>query len=136
MEILMMQIGEFAKLAKCPVQTIRFYEAQELLPKPARSQGNFRLYNENHLNRLLFIRRCRSRDMALDEIRHLLALRDRPELDCGEVNELVDAHIVQVRAKIRDLKTLEQQLVKLRHACDSNRSVKECGILIRLKLEL
>lgn len=63
--------------------------------EPARSAGEFpRLYDENHLERLLFIHRCRSRDMTLDEIRNLLTFRDRPELDC-EVNELVDAHIVQ-----------------------------------------
>ena len=106
----MLRIGELAKRADCQVQTIRFYEAEGLLQEPARSEGNFRLYEEHHLERLLFIRRCRSRDMTLDEIRNLLTFRDRPELDCGEVNELVDAHIVQVRSKIRELKALEQQL--------------------------
>ncbi|MDO8770037.1 MAG: Cd(II)/Pb(II)-responsive transcriptional regulator [Burkholderiaceae bacterium] len=125
----MLQIGELAKRAGCKVQTIRFYEGEGLLLEPVRSTGNFRLYDENHLERLLFIRRCRSRDMTLEEIRNLLTFRDQPELNCGEVNELVDAHIVQVRAKIRELKGLEQQLIELRHSCDSVRSAKECGIL-------
>lgn len=125
----MLRIGELAKRADCQVQTIRFYEAEGLLLEPARSEGNFRLYDEHHLERLLFIRRCRSRDMTLEEIRNLLTFRDRPELDCGEVNELVDAHIVQVRSKIRELKALEQQLIELRHSCDTVRSARECGVL-------
>ena len=125
----MLRIGELAKRADCQVQTNRLYETEGLLLEPARSGGNFRLYDENHLERLLFIRRCRSRDMTLDEIRNLLTFRDRPELDCGEVNELVDAHIVQVRSKIRELKALEQQLIKLRRSCDTVRSARECGIL-------
>ncbi|MES2280225.1 MAG: Cd(II)/Pb(II)-responsive transcriptional regulator [Pseudomonadota bacterium] len=125
----MLRIGELAKRADCQVQTIRFYETEGLLLEPARSEGNFRLYDENHLERLLFIRRCRSRDMTLDEIRNLLRFRDRPELDCGEVNELIDAHIVQVRSKIRELKALEQQLIELRRSCDTVRSARECGVL-------
>ena len=86
----MMRIGELGKKADCLVQTVRFYESEGLLPEPARSEGNFRLYDEVHLQRLLFIRRCRAKDMTLDEIRQLLNLRDRPELGCGEVNALVD----------------------------------------------
>lgn len=54
----MLRIGELAKRADCQVQTIRFYETEGLLLEPARSGGNFRLYDENHLERLLFIRRC------------------------------------------------------------------------------
>ncbi len=125
----MLRIGELAKRADCLVQTIRFYETKGLLSGPARSAGNFRLYDESHLERLLFIRRCRARDMTLEEIRNLMTFRDRPELDCGEVNELVDAHIVQVRSKIRELKALEQQLIELRHSCDTVRSARECGVL-------
>ncbi|MBN8751591.1 MAG: Cd(II)/Pb(II)-responsive transcriptional regulator [Variovorax sp.] len=124
-----MRIGELAKRADCLVQTVRFYEGEGLLLQPARSEGNFRLYDDSHLERLLFIRRCRAKDMTLDEIRQLLSFRDRPERDCGEVNELVDAHIAQVRAKIRDLQELKRQLSELRHSCASSRSAKDCGIL-------
>ena len=110
-----------------------------MLPEPARSEGNFRLYDEVHLQRLLFIRRCRAKDMTLDEIRQLLNLRDRPELGCGEVNALVDAHIAQVRTKMKELRALERELMDLRRSCDSARTSRECGILnigrARLKLE-
>ncbi|VTU42404.1 Cd(II)/Pb(II)-responsive transcriptional regulator [Variovorax sp. RA8] len=125
----MLRIGELAKRADCLVQTVRFYEGEGLLPQPARSEGNFRLYDDSHLERLRFIRRCRARDMTLEEVRHLLGFRDHPELDCGEVNELVDAHIAQVRAKIQDLKELERQLSELRRSCATSRSARDCGIL-------
>jgi Cd(II)/Pb(II)-responsive transcriptional regulator len=125
----MMRIGELGKKADCLVQTVRFYESEGLLPETARSEGNFRLYDEVHLQRLLFIRRCRAKDMTLDEIRQLLNLRDRPELGCGEVNALVDAHIAQVRTKMKELRALERELMDLRRSCDSARTSRECGIL-------
>lgn len=125
----MMRIGELGKKADCLVQTVRFYESEGLLPEPARSEGNFRLYDEVHLQRLLFIRCCRAKDMTLDEIRQLLNLRDRPELGCGEVNALVDAHIAQVRTKMKELRALERELMDLRRSCDSARTSRECGIL-------
>ncbi|MFY3202316.1 Cd(II)/Pb(II)-responsive transcriptional regulator [Achromobacter xylosoxidans] len=125
----MMRIGELGKKADCLVQTVRFYESEGLLPEPARSEGNFRLYDEVHLQRLLFIRRCRAKDMTLDEIRQLLNLRDRPELGCGGVNALVDAHIAQVRTKMKELRALERELMDLRRSCDSARTSRECGIL-------
>jgi Cd(II)/Pb(II)-responsive transcriptional regulator len=125
----MLRIGQLAKKADCLVQTIRFYESEGLLLEPARSEGNFRLYDEDHIQRLLFIRRCRAKDMTLEEIRQLLSFRDRPELDCGDVNSLVDSHIAQVRGKIRDLRELERELMELRRSCDTARTARECGIL-------
>lgn len=125
----MLRIGELARKADCLVQTVRFYESEGLLPEPARSEGNFRLYNDAHLQRLLFVRRCRAKDMTLDEIRRLLGFRDRPEMDCGEVNELVDSHIAQVQAKIQELQELKRELISLRRSCDTARTARECGIL-------
>lgn len=124
-----MKIGELAKSSNCPVPTIRYYEAEGLWLAPARSEGNFRVYSKSDLERLRFILQCRSRDMTLEEVRTLLTFRDRPELDCGEVNDLVDEHISKVRAKIRALKELEHELIELRRSCVAVRSAKECGIL-------
>lgn len=128
----MMRIGELAKRTDCLVQTIRFYESEGMLPVPMRTSGNFRLYDESHLRRLLFIRRCRAKDMTLAEIRQLLALRDHPEVDCGEVNALVDANIEQVRKKIEELRALERELTALRRTCQTSRPARECGILSTL----
>ena len=63
-----MKIGELAKLTDCPVETIRYYEKENLLPPPARTDGNYRVYTQAHTERLTFIRNCRSLDMTLEEI--------------------------------------------------------------------
>ncbi len=123
------RIGELARRTGCEVVTIRYYEKEGLLPRPARSGGNFRIYGEEHVERLQFIRHCRSLDMTLGEIRLLLGLRDRPAQDCGEVNALLDAHIRQVEMRVDALLQLKQHLLALREKCTGARPIKACGIL-------
>lgn len=124
-----LKIGELAARTDCPVETIRYYERETLLPEPVRSQGNYRLYGNAHVERLQFIRHCRSLDMTLDEVRSLLLFRDAPETNCGEVNALLDKHIGHVAQRIGELKKLQVQLKALRAQCDSAQAVKDCGIL-------
>ena len=124
-----LKIGELAAQTGYTVEAIRYYERQGLLPPPARSGGNYRLYRGAHLERLRFIRHCRSLDMALDEIRNLLTFRDHPEQRCGEVNALLDRHIVEVAERITQLMDLERQLVALRGRCTEEQSAKDCAIL-------
>ncbi|ATE62077.1 Cd(II)/Pb(II)-responsive transcriptional regulator [Thauera sinica] len=124
-----MKIGELAAATSTPVETIRYYEREGLLPEPARSQGNFRVYEERHLERLQFIRYCRSLDMSLDEIRTLLRFKDAPDDDCGEVNHLLDEHIGHVSRRIRELRLLEKHLRELRRRCGEIRPADQCGIL-------
>lgn len=127
-----LKIGELAKQAEITVETIRFYEKEGLLPAPARSEGNYRLYNADHVERLRFIRHCRTLDMALNEIRILLQYRDMPTEDCGDVNALLDEHISAVQARIKELMKLKQHLVTLRQKCTSPASTNSCGILSAL----
>ncbi|MBX9900612.1 MAG: Cd(II)/Pb(II)-responsive transcriptional regulator [bacterium] len=126
------KIGELAKRSDCLVETIRFYEKKGLLPQTIRSQGNFRLYGEIHLERLQFIRHCRALDMSLDEIRNLLQFRDAPEDNCSTVNALLDKHIDHVALRIKELQVLETQLNALRQLCHSTQAIKDCGILQNL----
>lgn len=123
------KIGELAKRARCQVETIRYYESVGLLPEPARSGGNFRIYGKAHVERLQFVRHCRSLNMTLDEIRSLLKYRDVPVHDCGEVNTLIDEHIIDVEARIEELTRLKQQLVTLRRKCAGVKRTDACGIL-------
>ncbi len=124
-----MRIGELAEATGTPIETIRFYEREELLPPPARSQGNYRIYEPLHEERLAFIRHCRTLDMALDEIRALLRFKDSPAENCGEVNDLLDEHIGHVADRIRELQALERQLKALRRQCIEVQGKEGCGIL-------
>lgn len=130
-----LKIGELAKKTDCPVQTIRYYEREGLLPAPARTENNYRQYGEFHSERLSIIRRCRSLDMTLDEIRALLRFRDAPEENCAEVNTLLESHICHVAARIAELKDLEKELKQLRRTCDEVHAAKDCGVLNNLAAE-
>ncbi len=127
-----MKIGELATATGTPAQTIRFYEREQLLPETSRSEGNYRQYDRSHIERLTFIRHCRSLDMTLDEIRVLLRFRDAPGTDCQGVSELLDAHIGHVSQRIRELRALEKQLVQLREQCTESNVAGDCGILLGL----
>ncbi|HOM12320.1 MAG TPA: Cd(II)/Pb(II)-responsive transcriptional regulator [Rubrivivax sp.] len=124
-----MKIGELAARTHTPVQSIRYYEREGLMPAAARSAGNYRLYLAEHVERLGFIRRARALDMTLDEIRVLLHFKDSPQEGCAEVNALLDEHIGHVAERMRELRQLERQLKALREQCAAPRAAADCGIL-------
>jgi Cd(II)/Pb(II)-responsive transcriptional regulator len=123
------KIGALAERTHCQAETIRYYEREGLLPQPPRSRGNYRLYGPAHIERLSFIRHCRSLDMTLDEIRALLDFCDAPERNCAQVSSLLDEHIHHVADRIAQLKRLERQLKELRGLCASPGQADRCGIL-------
>lgn len=127
-----MKIGELSTASSTPIETIRYYEREGLLPPPARTGGNFRIYEPPHLERLQFIRYCRGLDMSLDEVRVLLRFKDEPSGDCGDVNALLDEHIGHVSRRIKELRSLERQLKELRLRCGTVRTTEQCGILAGL----
>ena len=124
-----MRIGELARRADCPVETVRYYEKAKLLPAPRRSGGNYRDYGASHLERLAFIRRCRALDMSLPEIRGLLAAIERPGADCAPVDALLDEHISHVAERIADLTALKRELDAIRAHCAGRRPTGDCGIV-------
>jgi Cd(II)/Pb(II)-responsive transcriptional regulator len=127
-----MKIGELSTGSSTAIETIRYYERVGLLPPPERTEGNFRIYEAPHLERLQFIRYCRGLDMSLDEVRVLLRFKDAPGEDCGDVNALLDEHIGHVSKRIKELRSLERELKELRQRCSASRSADRCAILTGL----
>ncbi|MGH8686371.1 MAG: Cd(II)/Pb(II)-responsive transcriptional regulator [Burkholderiales bacterium] len=124
-----MRIGELARRADCPVETVRYYEKEGLLATPRRSGSNYRDYAASHLERLAFIRRCRALDMSLPEIRVLIEAIERPGADCGPVDALLDEHIGHVAARIADLTALKEELDAIRAHCAGYQPAVACGIV-------
>ena len=124
-----MKIGEISKTTGIAVETIRYYEKIGLVPAPEREASGYRSYRQQHLDRLLFIRRCRNLDMAQDEIRELIELADQPGADCSQVDALLARHLEHVRQRLEELTRLEDTLTQLQTACSQGRAVSECGIL-------
>lgn len=127
-----LKISELSARTGCTVETIRFYERKGLLHPPARSEGNYRSYRNGDVERLTFIRHCRSLDMTLEDIQTLLQYRDNPDQDCGDVNTLLDSHLCRVAARLREIKVLEKELKRLRGRCSSVQTARDCGILSAL----
>ena len=109
-----MRIGQLADALGCTVETIRFYEKQGLLPAPHRTNGNFRKYDEEHVQRLSFICNCRSLDLSLNEIKTLLSLENHNEQRTEEINRLLDRHIKDVAKRIHELAHLRMKLIELK----------------------
>lgn len=124
-----MRIGALSEATGTPVETIRFYEREGLLPAAPRADNNYRQYTHTHADRLAFIYQCRNLDMTLDEIRALLRFKDAPQQDCGEVDALLDAHIGHVATRIRELRALQKELKVLRGRCGEAHGADPCGIL-------
>ena len=103
-------IGKLAKHTGTNVETIRYYERVGLWAAPSRSAGGYRLYGNEHLKRLNFIRRARLLGFSIGEVRMLLRLADERKRPCAEVRVVAEAHLADVRNKIADLKTMERVL--------------------------
>ncbi len=113
-----LSIGALARRSGVHLETIRYYERIGLMPSPARSESRRRLYQPTHLERLIFIRRCRELGFPLEEIRILLGLAEGGEAHCGEVRAIALQHLQAIRRKIKDLQELERVLGDLAAQCD------------------
>ena len=132
MKAAVLRIGELAEATASRRETIRYYEREKLLPAPARTGGNYRVYNQTHVERLTFIRHCRALDMSLQEIRALLSFYDAPTQDCTGANVVIDAHIDDVSRRIGELSRLRKHLQELRALCRRAQAVRNCGMLHEL----
>lgn len=127
-----MRIKALSDATGVDIETIRFYEKQGLLPKPARTANGYREYQAVHLERLAFVRHCRALDMPLADVRRLLMLVNAPAGDCTDVDALVKAQLTRVRARLKSMRALERQLVQLGAQCSGQHDGGECGILHEL----
>lgn len=123
-----MKIGQLSAQTECKIETIRYYEKIGLLPTPGRSNGGYRIYDEDHLKRLSFIRRSRDLGFTIEEIRALLNLVDKKNYTCCEVKAITMQNLESVRQKIADLKKLEKTLSGIASQCAGD-TTPECPIM-------
>jgi len=121
-------IGRLAVRTSVNIETIRYYERIDLLPPPPRTGGGHRVYEEEHVRRLIFIRRSRELGFPLDDVRVLLALADTRNPDCRATKTLTLRQLADVQDKIASLKKLERALKKMTDACQPDRQ-RSCPII-------
>ena len=129
-----MQIGELARATGCRVVTIRYYERVGILAPPARAANNYRVYGEDHLRRLCFVRRTRELGFSLDEVRTLLGLIDVGGYTCDDMRCVAQGHLDEVRARLRDLQRMESTLAGLVGQCTGGKT-PDCSLLETLFAE-
>lgn len=114
----MFKIGQLAKLAEVTPDTIRYYEKQQMMDYEIRTEGGFRLYSDNDLQRLKFIRYGRQLGFSLEAIRELLSIRVDPEHHtCQESKTIVQTRLSEVEGMIAELQNMRQSLKRLNDAC-------------------
>ncbi len=121
-------IGEMSRLTGVNIETIRYYERIAIMPKPDRTPGGNRQYDQTQLKRLSFIKRARGLGFSIGEIRALLEMVDRQDFTCAEVHDMTMQHLILVREKILALRDLEKALGGMAAEC-SRGDVPECPIL-------
>lgn len=128
-------IGQLARSSDTKAVTIRYYEQIGLLPAVKRNSSGYRVYSEAERDRLLFIRRGRALGFSLDDVRELLELADHRQASCAAVDAKVEAHLEQVRERLRDLQGLEQELQRLLSCCQGG-VIDECRIIDSLSRQI
>ena len=123
-----MTIRPLSEKTGCNIETIRYYERIGMMPKPPRTAGGHRVYREEHLKRLTFIRRSRELGFTLDQVRNLLLLVDGDDFTCDEVKTMTLEHADNVHRKINDLKKLERVLKDMVSQCDRG-DVPDCPVI-------
>ena len=113
-----MRIGELSKNTGFQVETLRYYENQGLLTPVSRTASGYRVYDNESLKQLKFIRKAKSVGFSLNEISELLKLRvERDKHSCGDVKSIAEQKITEIDQKMRELGEMRNALHKIADAC-------------------
>ena len=130
-----LKVGEVAQRAGVNLQTVHYYERRGLLPKPPRTDSNYRAYPADAVLRVRFIKRAQDLGFTLKEIQELLSLRAAPRARCGDVCERAEAKVRDIDEKVRTLQAMRTALTKLVGECSGSGPVTKCPILEALDSE-
>lgn len=127
-----MKISELASITQVPAKTIRFYEQTGLLTPPIRSDNGYRHYQQKDVEILLFIRRCRELNIAIDDIKRLVEVQQNPKASCSVVDNIIAEQLAKIQKHQQELALLELSLAALATSCKSQQ-IEDCSILHQLK---
>jgi DNA-binding transcriptional MerR regulator len=134
MKAIMLTIGKIAKEAEVSNDTIRYYEREGLVLPAQKSESGYRLYTEEAVRRLGFIKHAQQCGFSLAEIRELLALRSDDSSCCDDAYRVVVEKKLQLEGKITALQAMSRALSGLIEICSHDReSLDDCPILSALE---
>jgi len=127
-----MKISELASASHVPPKTIRYYEQVGLISPASRNSNGYRDYSNKDIDSLVFIRRCRELNIAIDDIKQLLEVQQKPTASCAFVDSIIEKQLNRVQQTQRELAMLEKTLSALATSC-ANHKIEDCSILHQLK---
>ncbi len=127
-----MNIGEIAKISGVNAKLVRHYESIGLIPKVIRTDSGYRVYGENDVHTLIFVKRARNLGFSLPEIKKLLGLWKNKSRTSSQVKSLALAHLKEMEEKIFELKSMCDTLSHLAKNCHGDHR-PDCPILEELE---
>jgi len=133
-----LHVGSVAKKTGVGVQTLHYYERINLLPKPVRSEANYRLYSADVVRRIRFIKKAQAVGFTLAEIKEILTLKSHGRAPCRKVAELGEKHLRDIDARLAQLsryrRAVAQSLVSWREKTAHRRNCagEFCDLIERL----
>jgi len=123
-----MNIGQAAAASGVSAKMIRYYESIALIPPGRRSDAGYRIYGENDLHALRFVKRGRSLGFSLDQIRDLLSLWQDKERASADVKTIAMGHVAELNQRIAELTEMRDTLQTLASCCHGDHR-PDCPIL-------
>lgn len=121
-------IGQLSRKTGVHIETIRYFEKVRLIASPPRTEGGHRIYDDDHLRALSFIRRARELGFSPEEVRGILTLGGPGDACCDEVRKIASRHLETVRSKMADLGRLEKLLASTIDRCSGDH-VPRCAVI-------
>ncbi len=126
-----LKVSQLAERARVSADTVRYYEKEGLLAEPERTRSGYRLYDEDAVERLHFIRGAQTLGLKLGDIKELLSIRDRGACPCGHTQQLLEQRVAEVDEEMRQLRGLKRELQsmeRLQRLTESGSSPWRCEI--------
>jgi DNA-binding transcriptional MerR regulator len=124
----MFTIGVLSHRARVKIETIRYYERIDLIPRPDRTESGRRLYGPEDVQQLSFIRHARELGFEVAAIRAMLGLREMPDASCEQVSRISQNQLAAVNDRIARLIKLKEELIRMIDSC-GNGKVADCRII-------
>jgi len=126
-------ISQLANAAEIPTSTLRYYERIKLLEPEDRSHGNYRLYGEESLRKVKFIRAAQSIGFTLNDVNALLAPPDNTATFCRGVQTLIEERLVEVSRRLKDLRHVQRVLKSSLAKCQETERADCCHVIETLR---
>lgn len=127
-----MKVGRAAEAAGVSAKAVRLWESKGLLPPAGRTASGYRVFTEDDVEVLRFIRQAKSLDLSLQEIGDVLDLQRGGAVTCGHVTALLDAHIERLDSTMADLRRLRRSLDQARRSARESQASGEQAVVCHI----